>query len=69
MAGVHAGHRLVITGSSSLSAGCGKLVKMKNNLRFLHIGRKSINWRKATTQRLTDRGMLLARCTTPALHG
>ena len=66
---MHAGHRLVIAGSSSLSAGSVNFVKMKNNLRYIHVGRRFTNWEKVTeTQKVYGR-FSLAGCTVPILQG
>ena len=71
MAGVHVGHRLVFAGSSSFSAGSGTLVNLKSNLRFLHVGRRFTNWKKATgSQQIKgDGGFAVAGCTVPILQG
>ena len=66
---MHAGHRLVIAGSSSLSAGSGNFVKMKNNLRYLHVGRRFTNWKKATGGHKIDTRTSLQSHTSPIFHG
>jgi len=52
MAGMHAGHRLVIAGPSTLSAGYGKLSALKN-VRFSNVGRQINNCKKLTSNQLT----------------
>ena len=52
MAGMHAGHRLVIAGPSPLSAGYGKLSVLKN-VRFSNVGRQINNCKKLTSNQLT----------------
>lgn len=52
MAGMHAGHRLVIAGPSTLSAGYGKLSALKN-VRFSNVGRQINNCKTLTSNQLT----------------
>ena len=70
MAGVHAGHRLVIAGSSRLSVNSGKLVNHNSNMRYLHVGRRFTHWKKVNgCQQSTDRGYAIAGCRAPLLQG
>ena len=52
MAGMHAGHRLVIAGPSPLSAGYGKLSALKN-VRYLNVRRQINNCKKLTSNQHT----------------
>lgn len=69
MAGVHAWHRLVSSGSFSLSSSAGHFVKTKNNLRYSHLERTITNWGKATGCRKIDSRFALGGYPSPILHG
>ena len=61
---MQAGKHFIITRSPKLGDTSGKLITMKNNLRFIHAGRRITNWRKPINSQLVNYPHLgLASCT------